>query len=140
MSAMLAACTPQPGGSSADQASSQPSTSSVPSKPSPTPTPTVTVEPVLVVASVDVDGKHVTASGYVQGVIQDGGACTYTFTREGSPAVKVQHEGVADRSTTSCGEAQPDIAQFTRGSWQVTLEYVSDGKDYVSTPLAVEVP
>ncbi|MEN0083813.1 MAG: hypothetical protein AAGC66_03500 [Leifsonia sp.] len=116
------------------------STSPSPSKPSSTPSPVVTVQPVLVVASVDVDGKHVTSSGYVQGAVEDGGVCTFIFSREGSPDVKVQHEAAADRSTTSCGTVQPDIGQFTRGSWQVTLEYVSDGKDYVSTPLVLEVP
>lgn len=105
-----------------------------------TPTPVVTVEPVLVVASVDVDGKHLTASGYVQGVVEDGGTCTFVFTRQGSPDIKVDHEAVADRTTTSCGTVQPDATQFSRGSWQVTLGYVSNGKDYTSSPATVEVP
>lgn len=106
----------------------------------PTPTPTVTIQPVLVVASVDTDGKHVTASGYVQGIIEDGGACTYRFTREGSADVTSARDAIADRATTSCGTVQPDIAQFTRGAWHVTLTFVSNGTDYVSQPLTVEVP
>lgn len=136
MSGVLVGCTAPSAPAPSAPASARPSQS----KPSSAPTPTVTTQPVLVVASVDVDGKHVTASGYVQGVIEDGGACIFAFTREGSPAVRIQHEAVADRSTTSCGTVQPDIGQFTRGSWQVTLEYVADGKDSVSTPLALEVP
>jgi hypothetical protein len=129
----LAGCTPAPG----------PAETSVPAgvpTKSPTPTPTVTIEPVLVVASVDTDGKHLTASGYVQGVIADGGACTFRFTRDGSADVTSSHDAVADRATTSCGTVQPDIGQFTRGTWHVTLTYASNGTDFVSQPLTVEVP
>lgn len=138
MTLALCACTPTaaPRGSSSDPSSAN---SSVPTKSS-TPSPTVTIEPVLVVASVDVDGKHLTASGYVQGIVKDGGTCTFRFTREGSADITVDHDGVADRVTTSCGAVQPDAAQFARGTWNVTLTYASGGKDYVSSPLTVEVP
>lgn len=132
---VLCACT-------ADAVPTSASTSHDPTLPgkSSTPTPAITIEPVLVVASVDVDGKHLTASGYVQGVVEDGGTCTFRFTRDGSPEVSVNHEAVADRATTSCGTVQPDATQFTRGSWQVTLTYVSNGKDFTSSPATVEVP
>jgi hypothetical protein len=136
ISGVLAGCSMPQAAGPQGSSSSRPSQSKPPSSPS----PTVTIQPVLVVAAVDVDGKHVTASGYVQGVIEDGGTCTFSFARSGSPAVRVQHQAIADRSTTSCGAVQPEITQFSRGSWQVTLEYISDGKDYVSTPLALEVP
>ncbi|ODA91029.1 hypothetical protein ATY41_07340 [Leifsonia xyli subsp. xyli] len=105
-----------------------------------TPTESATVEPVLVVASVDVDGKHVTASGYVQGVIEEGGTCVYTFTRSGSPAITVEREAVADRATTSCGTVHTDAAEFARGPWSVTLGYAAHGHDYRSAPVELEVP
>jgi hypothetical protein len=95
---------------------------------------------VLVVASMDVDGAHVTASGFVQGLIQDGGTCTYTFARIGSSPITVEHGAVADRATTSCGTIQADAAQFARGTWNVTLGYVSDGRNYESAPVELEVP
>lgn len=104
------------------------------------PSPSVTIEPVLVVASVDVDGDHVSASGYVQGVIQDTGTCTFVFTRDGSPDVTVDHEAVADRATTSCGTVQPEIARFARGTWQVALTFTSGGREYTSQPQTLEVP
>lgn len=105
-----------------------------------TPLPPVTVEPVLVVASVDVDGMHVTASGYVQGLISDSGTCTYRFTRSGEADILVDNAAVADRATTSCGAVHPDISQFTRGAWQVTLAYASNGTDYLSEPVRMDVP
>ncbi|WP_313541040.1 hypothetical protein [Leifsonia aquatica] len=104
------------------------------------PSPSVTVEPVLVVASVDVDGAHVTASGYVQGIVADEGTCVYVFTRDGSSPIAVERDAVADRSTTSCGMVQPDAAEFARGSWTVTLRYESGGRDYESAPAELEVP
>ncbi|AGW40712.1 hypothetical protein O159_05170 [Leifsonia xyli subsp. cynodontis DSM 46306] len=105
-----------------------------------TPFESATVEPVLVVASVDVDGKHVTASGYVQGVIEECGTCVYTFTRNGSPTITVEREAVADRATTSCGTVHPDAAEFARGSWSVALGYAVHGHDYRSTPVELEIP
>lgn len=133
----VSGCTAGPG---ATTPSSSPS--ELPQKPSSSSTsaPTVTIAPVLVVASVDVDGKHVTASGYVQGIISDSGTCTYRFTHAGSSDVVVDNAAVADRATTSCGAVQPDIAQFPRGTWQVTLAYTSNGAEYVSEPVRLEVP
>lgn len=138
----LSACTPP-------DADPRPGTGTAASSPAPTgskspeaavESPAPTIEPVLVVAAVDVDGAHVTASGYVQGVIEDGGTCTFTFARSGSPSITVEREGAADRLTTSCGTVQPDAAQFARGSWSVTLAYTSGGHDYESAPSQLEVP
>jgi hypothetical protein len=107
--------------------------------PSATPTPAPTIEAVLVVASVDVDGKHVSASGYIQGVIEDGGKCVFTYEREGA-TVTADHDGTADRMTTSCGLVQSPIEQFVRGTWNLTLSYDVHGKTYTSAPTTVEIP
>ncbi|GAA2058583.1 hypothetical protein GCM10009820_20750 [Leifsonia soli] len=94
----------------------------------------------MVVAAVDPDGKHLTASGYVQGLVEESGTCTFVFSREGSADVPVQHDAVADRQTTSCGTVQPDLSQFTRGTWNVVLRYASGGRTYTSQASQVEVP
>jgi len=104
-----------------------------------TPTPTPTIEAVLVVSSVDVDGKNVSSSGYVQGLVENGGTCVFTYARAGA-TVTAQREAVADRMTTSCGLVQSPIDQFVRGSWSVTLSYEHDGTTYTSVPATVEVP
>jgi hypothetical protein len=120
--------------------SADPSTTSQPSAASSgTPSPAPTIEAVLVVASVDVDGKNVSASGYIQGVIEDGGTCAFTYEREGT-TVTADHEGTADRMTTSCGLVQTPIDQFVRGSWNLTLSYEVHGKAYASAPTTVEIP
>jgi hypothetical protein len=98
-----------------------------------------TIEPVLVVASVDVDGEHVTASGYVSGIVKDGGTCRFVFTGNGE-TVSVDRQGTADRSSTSCGTVQPEIDKFDRGTWSVILEYRSDGHVVDSAPETVEIP
>jgi len=135
--AALSGCTaegPKGGPSSVDSGSPRPTATS-----SQTPTPTPTIEAVLVVASVDVDGKHVSASGYVQGVIEGGGKCVFTYEREGA-TVTAEHDGAADRMTTSCGLVQSPIDQFVRGSWNLTLSYDVQGKTYTSAPTTVEIP
>ena len=139
----LSACTP-PGGDPRPATSAATGSSPIPtgskSPEAAVETPAPTIEPVLVVAAVAFDGAHVTASGYVQGVIEDGGRCTFTFTRTGSAPVSVDHEGAADRLTTSCGTVQPDASRFARGTWSVTLGYTSGGRGYESAPVQLEVP
>lgn len=127
-------------------ASPAPTTSAaqpMPTKPAQTPgdlpTQGSTIEPVLVVASVDVDGQHVSASGYIQGVVEDGGSCVFSYEREGVK-VTAERDGAADRMTTSCGLVQSPIGDFVRGSWTLTLSYETQGKTYTSQPTTVEIP
>jgi hypothetical protein len=114
----------------------RPSTSSTPT---PTPTPPAPVEAVLVVAGVDVDGEHVSASGYVQGLVEQGKPCTFVFTGLGM-TVRAEHTSSADRMTTSCGTVRVPIDQFVRGSWSVTLSYETKGGTVTSAPSALEIP
>ena len=124
---------------------SQPVSSDASSRSTASPSPSagsetsVTVTPVIVVAGVDVDGKHVTASGYVAGVIESGKTCTFVFTGPGN-TVRVDHAGTADRLTTSCGTVSPPIGSFSRGSWTVKLQYPSSDGTLSSTPVSLEVP
>jgi hypothetical protein len=95
---------------------------------------------VMSYAGVDVDGTQVSAAGYVQGLLENGGACTFTFTGLGDP-VSVASEGIADSSTTSCGTVSVPIAQLPSGTWTVTLSYTSAAAGTLtSSALTVEVP
>ncbi|WP_308468121.1 hypothetical protein [Rathayibacter soli] len=90
---------------------------------------------------MDVDGQHVTASGYVSGVVEDGGTCVFTFKgATTSESVIVDSTGKADRMSTSCGSVQVPIARFGRGSWSAVLGFTSGNRVVESTPLAVEIP
>lgn len=104
-------------------------------------TPAATVEPVIVVAAVDVDGQHVTVSGYVAGVIEDGGTCAFVFTADGRAPVRVTQPSVADRSSTSCGSAHVPVDQLGRGSYGVVLQYeTKTGGAFASKSTRIEVP
>lgn len=99
-----------------------------------------TMQAVMVVAGVDVDGKNVTVSGYVAGILEAGGECTYSFV--GNTTVpSVESAGVADRNSTSCGSVQAPFDEFTRGTWKATLTYTAlSGRTTVSEPLTMEIP
>lgn len=121
----MLACTDQ--GNPVEPGSSTPPSASGAGVPKPTAEATAAaVEPVIVVAGVDVDGEHVSASGYVSGVIEDGGECTFTFSHAvDATSVVATSSGTADRSTTSCGLVSTEIASFISGQWTVQLDYES---------------
>ncbi len=96
---------------------------------------------MIVVAAVDADGKAVTTSGYVNGIIEDGGSCTFTLTSENAPASPATTTGRADTSTTSCGQGITPIEKLSRGTWNVVLTYTSVAqRTVVSEPTSVEIP
>ncbi len=131
----LTGCTTGGGGSTGS-----PHPSATTAAGTPTPAPTAEPEAVIVVASVDADGKAVTTSGYVSGIIEDGGSCAFALTSEAS-TVTTTTTGQADRSTTSCGQASTPIGELSRGSWNVVLTYTSlSQRTVVSQPVSVEIP
>ncbi|MBM7504148.1 hypothetical protein ACFPER_11720 [Agromyces aurantiacus] len=135
----LAACTmdgvtPSP---SSAPASSPPTATS---EPAATETPGPGLEAIITIASVDVDGLNATVSGYVSGIIEDGGACTFELTGPTGTVVRAETTGIADRSTTSCGAASIPIDRLSSGTWSVELGYRSDAADVISEPTTLEVP
>lgn len=88
----------------------------------PTPPPTSSnkkaVKPVIVRAN----GGEV--SGYVPGIVEEGGTCIAVF-KNGASEVKKTSTGIADASTTVC----PPISYAgtaVQPGWQVTLHYESN--------------
>jgi hypothetical protein len=134
----LTACTT--GGGTGTTGSAGASATSASGTPGATPTPTAEPEAVIVVASVDADGKAVTTSGYVNGIIEDGGSCAFALS-SGAATVTTTTTGRADRSTTSCGQGITPIDKVSRGSWNVVLTYTSlSQRTVVSQPVSVEIP
>lgn len=102
--------------------------------------PPASFEAVVTVASVDVDGAHVTASGYVGGLIEEGGTCRFTFTAPGA-ATTVEAPGHPDRATTTCGTVSVPREELARGSATVVLSYAAaDGREVASEPVGLEIP
>lgn len=93
----------------------------------------------IVVASMDVGGLTATVSGYVSGVVETGGECTYTLTGPG-PQVILSAEGFANASTTSCGAIEVPAGQLSRGQWSVVLDYSHRGNTVTGEPALLEVP
>jgi hypothetical protein len=102
-------------------------------------TPPPDVTPVIVIAGLDVDGRHVTVSAYVAGLVESGGTCSYDFIGPG-PTVSVESSSEADRSTTACGSTQVESSRFSKGTWEVTMTYTGlAGDTWSSEPLTMEV-
>jgi len=106
------------------------------------PKPTASgIVPAVTVAGVDVDGLTVSASGFVAGVSEDGGTCSFGFTSDAGQTASVSSTGIVNVDTTSCGLVQLPISDFSRGSWTVVLTYTSlAAGDYVSEPIELDIP
>jgi hypothetical protein len=121
-----------------------PSTGSpVPDDPSTIPPkPTASgIVPAVTVAGVDVDGLTVSASGFVAGVVEDGGECSFDFASDAGQTAVASSTGIVNVDTTSCGLVQLPISDFSRGSWTVVLTYspLAPG-EYTSDPIELEIP
>jgi hypothetical protein len=93
------------------------------------------------IAGVDVDGLNFTVGGFVGGVSEEGGTCTYALTSGVTGnTVTVVTTGVANGATTSCGSSKVAMSELSKGPWTVELEYASPTAEVTSPPLEVEVP
>ena len=79
----------------------------------------------------------VVIAGYVSGAIEDGGTCTATLTKGGT-TLTAEAEGIADASTTSCGQLA--VSGASAGTWSAVLSYQSGASAGKSAPVSVVVP
>jgi hypothetical protein len=92
----------------------------------------------MTIAEFDQPTDTVVVSGYVTGVIEEGGACTFTITGPGA-SVSLKTTGEANSTTTSCGNTQTSSSGWAAGTWNVTLTYTSGNRTATSSPLAMQV-
>ena len=108
---------------------------------------TMVTEPPVVVTTQDApvnvtfygwDPTHqvVQVGGYVTGVIESGGTCTLTLTKDGR-SVTGNSQARPDATTTSCGAITVPGAQLSGGSWQAVLSYRS--ADHAGAAAAVPI-
>lgn len=133
----LTGCFGSSAGPANGTASPSGSATEVPGK-SPEPTP-IQPEAVIVFAGIDPDGATISISGYVAGVIENDGACTYVLTGPGDEQ-RIDSVGAADAGQTSCGVVQLDTGALLSGSWSVALEYASATVTTTSAPTPLEIP
>lgn len=78
--------------------------------------------------------------GFVTGIIEDNGDCTFTANpASGGPSLVARTTGVANVDNTSCGSTTIPASQLASGTYDVVLTYRSDKGTVASAPLAVKV-
>jgi hypothetical protein len=129
-----------------------PSTSTSTSTSQPVPGPTdvatdpapVTDAPTVQVTLARLEWDDATgtlrANGFAAGVIEDGGTCVLTARSASGVTVSAETTGMADATTTNCGQLETRAGSMSSGTWQVTLAYSSPGTTGTSSAQAVVVP
>jgi hypothetical protein len=105
----------------------------------PAPTAGGEVAPLITQAGWATSGTVVEVSGFVSGVVEDGGTCLVTLTH-GGDTVTASREGLADATTTACGVIELGDPDMSSGWWQAVLSYESKTSSGTSDPVDVLVP
>ena len=106
-------------------------------EPAPTAGGEVTV--VITQAGWGTSGNAAEVSGFVSGVIEDGGTCRVAMTHDGE-TVTAEREALADATTTACGAIEIGDLEMASGWWDAVLSYESPTSSGQSEPVAVLVP
>jgi hypothetical protein len=138
------------------EASSSPSMSPVISpSTSPSAAPSVTMEPTegpivgapagapvtpdIFLATVDEEAGLLRVVIMVPGIYEDGGSCVATV-KAGSVTVSKENTGVADATSTACGQFTFALADLPPGNASVTARYESATHEGTSGATTVEIP
>lgn len=121
--------------------------------PSPTPEPIVTITPeapaepatldalaLLTLAGVDPGTGNVVMGGFVAGIVESGGTCTYIVNRGDTEVARRSLSGTSNADSTSCGSTEVPAPEVGSGSFTVTLVYENSVGRTVSPAMTLEVP
>lgn len=81
---------------------------------------------------------NLTVNGFVQGVVENGGTCTLTLTKQGV-AVQQTHPGAVNASTTTCGGIVVPLDKLSSGDWQAVLSYSSTKYQGTSSSTSITI-
>jgi hypothetical protein len=98
------------------------------------------LEVVVSYAAVEPGGGAVEVSGFVPGVVEDGGRCVLVLGRTGRDDVIVEGQAFADAQSTSCALLSVPVDRLAPGAWTARLDYRSDTSAGSSAPQTVDVP
>ena len=104
-----------------------------------TPTPSGPVTATVASAHVD-DAGYLTADGFVSGVAEDGGTCSFTFWSEGGGASRLSSTGKADGDRTACPAVDERIRTLWPGDYTAVLTYSSATATAESEPFSFVIP
>ena len=96
--------------------------------------------PEITIASLDSFTGNFVVGGYVTGIVEIGGSCTFIVTNEDTKAeVMARTTGVDNSDSTSCGSVDIEGDKIPNGKYSVVLEYANSAGNASSEPLSVEV-
>lgn len=87
------------------------------------------VNPVL--TRWGIQDSNLEAAGFVQGVYEDGGTCTYKIT-QGSKTITRTSYGFKDATTTTCSPVQIPVSEIGSGKWTIYIVYDSSAANGTS--------
>jgi hypothetical protein len=91
-------------------------------------------------SGADESAGGVVVGAYVAGLIENGGRCAMTLSLAGDDAA-TETEGLADASTTTCGQMVVPFSELSPGTWDVDVAYTSPAGTVVAPGhTTVEVP
>lgn len=137
---LVAGCT---GGSSADQEGSSASGTDAAELTDAVQTEVAEADAVVVVAYADHSAETggIEAAALVQGVVETGGSCVLSASREGGdPVTGPPSEAEPGPSSTECGVLSLALPAESAGTWSVSVSYTSPSSDLTSEPVEVHVP
>jgi hypothetical protein len=90
---------------------------------------TDTAVPTLAALQITYAGPDDAAGGiavgaYVAGLIEEGGRCSLTLSKDGQSA-DAESEALPDASTTSCGQLVVPFSELEPGTWTAEVTYTS---------------
>ena len=85
------------------------------------------------------DTQNFYVNGFVPNLVEDGGTCTLTMTKNGQTVTQTK-AAVINATNTSCGEIAVPYASLGKGTtWQANLRYSSATAEGTSATTSVEV-
>ncbi|TFV53596.1 hypothetical protein [Blastococcus sp. TF02A-35] len=97
-------------------------------------------EVVVSHAAVGPAGDAVEVSGFVPGLVEDGGRCVLVLGRTGHTDVTVEDEAFAEAQSTACALLSVPVDRLAPGVWTARLDYRSDVSSGSSEDVEVVVP
>ncbi|NYF09052.1 hypothetical protein HDC94_000208 [Leifsonia sp. AK011] len=97
------------------------------------------VEPIVTAAAVDGDG-FLHASAYVEGVVESGGTCRFTFWADWGGASRLTSTASVVDGRTECGDVEEHIQPLRAGDYELVVTYESGGAEVESEPFGVSIP
>lgn len=79
--------------------------------------------------TVDYTDGVATAHGTITNLVEEGGACTYTFSGPNGKVISEKTDTITDFHGTLCKSVEFAKAELGAGAWKVTLKYKSNSAE-----------